>query len=117
MPYSGTKEEKNKKWRDWYHSNPKNSVKAYDNVKTRRKYLVSVIEEYKKTLTCTCGENRPVCIDFHHNDETKKEFDISTMVQRGTSVKRLMEEIKKCTPMCANCHRVWHQEHNKAAEV
>ncbi len=43
--------------------------------------------------------------DFHHTD-SKKE-DISSMFG-NRSEKAIFEEVKKCTLLCANCHRIHH---------
>lgn len=62
--------------------------------------------EYKKTLSCIiCGENDPICIDFHHLNESEKEYQISDLVM---SREKMEEELKKCVPVCANCHRKIH---------
>lgn len=62
--------------------------------------------EYKKTLSCViCGENDPICIDFHHLNESEKEYQISDLVM---SREKMEEELKKCVPVCANCHRKIH---------
>lgn len=61
-------------------------------------------------ITCACGENHPACIEFHHEDRTQKEYSVSSMVCGGWSIKRILEEISKCTPMCSNCHRKLHYD-------
>jgi len=48
-------------------------------------------------------------IDFHHNDEDK-EIAIADTMKRGWSKDRIAKEIKKCDPVCANCHRIIHWE-------
>lgn len=55
-----------------------------------------------------CGYNKCIgAMDFHHVDEEKKSFDLSS---RGLtrSWARIEEEIKKCVLVCANCHREIH---------
>lgn len=65
-------------------------------------------EQYKQTLCCTkCGEKSACCLDFHHNKD--KKFAISRFIrQKGCNLADLIEEIKKCTVMCVNCHREEH---------
>ncbi len=53
-----------------------------------------------------CGDSRIYVLDFHHIDETQKEFTIGRL-KKG-SKKILQEEINKCISLCANCHREFH---------
>jgi hypothetical protein len=55
---------------------------------------------------CVCGYSR--CVDvlhFHHADATLKEFTIS---EKSWSWERLLNELKKCALVCANCHGEIH---------
>lgn len=62
--------------------------------------------ELKSNLICIkCSESNPRCLDFHHRDPKKKLFNVSQLTSHGMSKKRVLEEIKKCDPLCANCHR------------
>jgi len=73
----------------------------------RRKSIRKWFDEYKKTLKCErCPENNPICLDFHHNDSTKKEYSISNMM--SWSKESIMKEVEKCSVLCANCHRKEH---------
>lgn len=45
--------------------------------------------------------------DFHHKDESNKEFQIGTNLYQK-SMKSLTSEVKKCALICANCHRIHH---------
>jgi hypothetical protein len=64
-------------------------------------------KEYKAQFACTiCGEKHPACIQFHHpNDD--KEDTVSRLVMNGCKV-RVLKEIEKCIPLCANCHAKEH---------
>lgn len=73
------------------------------------------LRAYKQTLSCAdCGfsfaEYPEVC-DFHHRDPDSKGYDrehgIGRLARYGAT-KRLREEIAKCDPLCANCHRIRH---------
>ena len=57
-----------------------------------------VICQYSKCLSA---------LEFHHTNPEKKEFGISYMVSRF-SIEKMLEEIKKCILVCANCHREIH---------
>jgi hypothetical protein len=73
----------------------------------RRNWLT----EYKKDKECSiCGENNPVCLDFHHIVAKEKKYNISNMVIGGYSIKKILKEISKCIILCSNCHRKQHHE-------
>ncbi|MCF0124740.1 MAG: hypothetical protein HUJ68_03110 [Clostridia bacterium] len=58
---------------------------------------------------CLCGYNKCVsALDFHHMDKTTKEFDISKYTNSCDFSEELIEELKKCVLLCANCHRYLH---------
>lgn len=85
----------------------------------RREYLIKAVAKRRKKLRdlavfqkggkCFfCGYNRcQAALDFHHIDESKKDFGISKDgITR--SWKRILNEIDKCVLVCANCHREIH---------
>ncbi len=76
---------------------------AKRNQKDREKFL-----EYKKSLVCEdCNlsfQEEPFLCDFHHLRD--KDFNIANL--KSYSFTRIMKEIKKCIPLCANCHRRRH---------
>lgn len=80
-----------------------------EKAKRRREALKRRYEEYKKELVCTdCGFEgwRNVwAMEFDHIDRDTKERTISRMLSDGLAWKRVLAEIKKCEPVCANCHR------------
>lgn len=89
-----------------YHSSRSGSQinKKRDSQKKRRKDNRKEINKYLKDNPCKCGESRLPCLDFHHLND--KKFNISSSVNRGVSLKKIFEEIKKCLVLCANCHRI-----------
>ena len=65
------------------------------------------IHELKKTLRCVyCGLSNPLCIDFDHVDRSSKSGVLATMITGGYKWENVLEEISKCQPVCANCHRM-----------
>ena len=61
-----------------------------------------------------CGYNKyGSVLEWHHNDETTKEFNPADIMKNYSlqAWNLYQEEIKKCTLLCANCHREWHIEH------
>ena len=90
--------------------------KAYRRWKCKKCYLGRKVErvrenrakfvEYKKTLSCEhCGIKDFRVIEFHHTSNDKEECVANMM---GFAFKRIMKEIQKCIPLCANCHRILH---------
>lgn len=80
-----------------------NKRRAFQQKTAKKKW------DYKRSLSCTdCNisfkENPEIC-DFNHIEDNK-EYTPGTICQ---SWKRYMEEIKKCIPLCANCHRIRHK--------
>lgn len=84
-------------------------VKDVRNRCVKRKFL-----EYKESLHCSkCGisfKNRYWICDFHHIDPRNKNFNLSSIFSSRPSFARVMEEVSKCIPLCANCHRDVHNE-------
>ena len=119
---------RNKSKKDGYNNICKECFKLYrDNhylnnkdyyIKKSRDYRnlqVEELENLKKDLKCEiCGEGRYYCLDFHHNNSSEKEGNISTMI-RFSSFKKVKEEILKCRILCANCHRELH--HNEKSLI
>ena len=63
---------------------------------------------FKETLSCeVCGENNPHTLDFHHREGEIKLDTLNNMKKTG-AFGRMQEEIKKCSVLCANCHRKHH---------
>jgi hypothetical protein len=62
---------------------------------------------YKKTLRCDhCGLSDYRVLDFHHVGD--KHLTICQMIKDGYAWERIQKEIKKCIPLCCNCHRLEH---------
>lgn len=96
-----------KKYRKDYYIN--NHAKELERITKRKQKLKEWLKQYKSEVKCNrCPENHIAVIDFHHMDVRKKELNISLVVRRGWSVKRIMKEIEKCEVLCSNCHRKLH---------
>jgi hypothetical protein len=110
MPYN-TKEKQKASSDSWYQRN-KEKVKA-NTAKTKREYRRKWLE-YKSTLACTkCGISHPAIIDFHHVIRDKEKQSVNRLIGNGAYV-AAFEEIKKCIPLCANCHRILHWDEDRA---
>ena len=77
--------------------------------KRRRKIKLMAIE-YKGGKCSKCGYDKcPDALDFHHVDESQKEFNLSHNghCRAWETVKK---ELDKCILVCANCHREIHAD-------
>lgn len=54
-----------------------------------------------------CGNSEVVCLDFHHETD-EKNGTIAQLIGDGRSKDVIRSEIRKCTVLCANCHRKKH---------
>ncbi len=72
----------------------------------RRQELRQRAVEYKGGKCEICGYDRCLnALEFHHTETYLKDFNISS---RMTSWEAIVEELKKCTLLCANHHREVH---------
>jgi len=57
---------------------------------------------------CICGYNKCVdALDFHHIEKKNGSETISSKIYR-LSFSKVIDELKKCILVCANCHREIH---------
>lgn len=90
-----------------YHDSPKGRAAIRDQRIRRRAVLRELVNSHKNVPCTDCGQRFPlICMDFDHLGAEPKEDEISTMVHRLTSEKRILAEIAKCEVVCSNCHRV-----------
>lgn len=98
----------------WEKNNPekvKEHSRKYQKKKSYKRKMFSI--EYKGGKCEDCGitasmENRSI-FDFHHLNPSNKKDDINEIHTR--SIERLKEELDKCVLLCANCHRLRHQNY------
>ncbi len=100
----------NKRARDkWYKENKKKQIARQGK---RRAELKKWFWNYKRTLHCVkCGFiflKKPECCDFHHIDSTYKKTSVG--IQILSSKQATLNELKKCIPLCACCHRTKHKK-------
>jgi hypothetical protein len=85
--------------------------RAQQNIKAvakRRKKVREMAIEKLGGKCLACGYNKcQNALEFHHVDETKKDFGISSKGYTR-SWKAIEAEIDKCLLLCANCHREAH---------
>ena len=91
----------------------KRSRKHYDENKTvyasrgpRRRFEArEVVNKIKTENPCMdCGQKFHYCqMDFDHRDQDEKKKQVSYMLLHG--IETILNEVKKCDLVCANCHR------------
>ena len=77
-----------------------------DNRRQRNRDLVA---KYKRGKVCVnCEELKS--LTFHHQDPSKKFFDLSKASRQKVSLGALKREIDKCVLLCEDCHKLEHEE-------
>ena len=103
------KEYQHKYHKEWHQ---KNHTTRKQQIKERKRKLKQRFQKYKETLSCSrCdfpGKGNPWAMELHHVDPSSKSEMVSYLVSHGYSWERIMEEVDKCKPICANCHRKEH---------
>jgi hypothetical protein len=84
-----------------------------DHVQSLEKGRTAWFYDLKRTLKCAvCGQSFPDCpdiIDFHHiKGKESAKNRIGSMVTGKEPKARILVEVEKCIPLCANCHRKVH---------
>lgn len=104
MPYND-REKQRAASNKWYQEN-KEKVKA--NTARTKSVHRKKWQAYKVSLACVhCGASHPAIIDFHHVIRGRDKQSVNKLVSDGRFA-AAFEEIKKCVPLCANCHRILH---------
>ncbi len=72
----------------------------------RRKDLKQFVNSFKAAPCKDCsGSFKTHQMDFDHLSGFTKLNNVATLVHDGYSEETIVEEIKKCDLVCANCHR------------
>ena len=73
--------------------------------------------EFKANTPCHhCGAVHPAIIDFHHIVRDGTQQSVNRMAS-DNRWKAIYEEVKKCIPLCANCHRILHWNESRGRKV
>lgn len=81
----------------------------YKSKQPRKADLKQFVLDIKKSSSCQkCGFSDYRALQFHHIISDDKQDAISNMVANGYGKEKLLDEIKKCSILCANCHQIEH---------
>jgi hypothetical protein len=91
--------------------------KCRDCYRTTKRILIDRyfgwINQRKGEKGCIrCGIKDPRVLDFHHKDEKDKLFSVGGF-RRAVGFDQIQKEVEKCDVVCANCHRIVHDEQRK----
>ena len=91
----------------------KNKTAQLGRNKSKKDQIRSYIKQYKEFHGCMdCGGKFPsYVLDLDHRDPNDKVCTPSQLAN-GNSWAKMLEEIKKCDVVCANCHRKRTHESN-----
>ena len=85
-----------------------NKVKILFTQKTNnRNRKLALIEHMGGKCKDCLGTFPPSVYEFHHVDPSIKDAKASIMFTKGLTAP-VIEELKKCVMLCANCHRIRH---------
>jgi len=86
-----------------------NSAKAKKHKKSYEKRNKEFITRIRKRLKCLkCNLDKWYLIEFHHLDPKTKEIGVTNLQYNAYSIERIKKEIRKCVPLCRNCHMEFH---------
>ena len=109
MPYKD--KEVNKKYqREWARRNSKTKRSNQVSVKRRKQ----IVDDAKSHPCVICNKEYPVeVMDLYHIDQSKSISKLMCIA----SYTELKNEIDKCAPLCANCHRLLNHGYVKLPEL
>jgi hypothetical protein len=94
--------------KDWRNKNSESLKQTWreQKVQNNRNKRNLILEIKKKGFCSKCNDSRWFVLDFHHVDPSQKLFDLGEGTKFGKN--KILNEIKKCVLLCANCHREFH---------
>lgn len=123
MPYADPEKRKTHR-REYYLRTKKQTQEYYKENKDRfaetnkkiRARNRKIINEIKVKSGCSrCGWNEhPSALEYHHLDPSAKKLAVARFVNFSYGIETILQEIDKCTLLCANCHRIVHAKGNVA---
>ena len=98
----------------WRARHPERAKEVRDRARQKKRELIA---QMKREAGCSrCGIDDPRVLDFHHKDADEKELAVSQLIARA-SWQAVLDEIARCTVLCANCHRIHHAEEGEMPDI
>lgn len=95
-------------YRAWYYKN-KYQSKGKQHKKEKENRNKEFIIRFKKRCKCIkCNLNKWYLIEFHHLIPSEKYKSVTDLQFNAYSIKTIKNEIRKCVPICRNCHMEFH---------
>lgn len=77
---------------------------------TKERYLRAWAAAYKRSAGCSrCQITDERCLQFHHTAPGSKTASVSALITHCHPADEVVEEVKRCAVLCANCHRIEHR--------
>ena len=97
------KECNKKRFGEYYPKQKKRFIEAATRFYQRKRAFINSI----KDVPCKdCGRKySPACMDFDHVNGGKR-LAVSALLAKGFPMEDIINEVKKCEPICSNCHRI-----------
>jgi hypothetical protein len=80
-------------------------TKAREDLRRARARLQKIVDDWKAQSCIDCGYDDIRAIDPDHREGEVKVGHLSRLVTLCASAARIREELAKCDPRCARCHR------------
>lgn len=71
----------------------------------RSEFRTNMLAYLSNKACIECGEADMRVLEMDHIDPAQKKFSVSQAVKLGYSWQEVLEELKKCQILCANCHK------------
>ena len=97
--------QKNREYqREWARKHGKTKRMNQRGPKNRQQ----LVDDAKSNPCVCCNIQYPICVmDLHRADNSEKTVSLTGLTRTGPYDK-LKEEVDRCVPICANCHRMVH---------
>jgi hypothetical protein len=82
----------------------KAAIRVADRIVVAKKLL----DEFRKDGCRACAEKSHDCLQAHHRNPKTKKHTVALIVRGSYAEKTIIEELKKCICLCANCHMKLH---------
>lgn len=97
--------------REWNHRNRKSRYEYKVKRGQRLKGKIVVLMGGKCEECGLSYDGKNACVfQMHHKNPKDKLFGVNTRTLINYAWKKILEEIKKCNLLCANCHYMLHNE-------